>query len=338
MGWSLKGIIGGALVGGAGAAERHFVAEDNMAREVAAKKELADYNSEIEINKSKRLEEWRAEKANTEKMGNLESNAENEKLADEYAWKDRELKVGSPEYYEAKADFLNRSGREDLAKTNLDMANKVRDDDLKKAAQDARAARGSGGGGGGSGGGGKGGGSESTIDIDERLKNIGGKFITADGDKIEGDKSGTGLATDLFRRAMARADVKQSKDPVRTALALVDEQVSAGTVAARGKKTDTFTEITRMQNEAVDARKAEKDRVDTINRGVQYPEEAPMNETVAEPNVDALMGKKEGIVSRTLGVSKAPRPEGAWKTGSEDPGFQLLRSNRQRGTTSNSGS
>ena len=85
MGWSLKGIIGGALVGGAGAAEKHFVAEDNMARELAAKKEMADYTSEIEFNKTKRLEEWRAANKDTGEMRECESISENTALASDAA-------------------------------------------------------------------------------------------------------------------------------------------------------------------------------------------------------------------------------------------------------------
>lgn len=308
MGWSLKGIIGGALVGGAGAAEKHFVAEDNMARELAAKKEMADYTAEIDFNKTKRLEEWKAGRAETEQARNLESNAENEKLADEYAWKDRELRVGSPEYYEAKADFLGRSGRQDLAKTNLDMANKVRDDEIKLKGIEAKGAgRGSGGGGGG----GKGG-DGGSLDINKEITDIGTHYAVGYGEeknKTEKDPAGVAEAHRLFEFAKKQGATDEA------AIAYARSTVSEASQLALAKKLSFSESIDRLMNARkqgeINTRIRKAGESDAIMPDEQIQSVATTNKQNA--NMPKPAATNAGIIPRTLdpgsGLSYIPADE-----------------------------
>ena len=199
MGWDLKGIIGSAIAGAADAGGKYFVEERRKETELAAQKELADYRNEIEINRQQRLQEMKDAKAERDLMSNRESNATNEELANDFA-KEQGHKPGTVGWYEAKADFLDRSGREDLAKNAYTQADKIRADDTKDQIAAARAAARAGGGGGGGGGGS----SEGKLDIEKSIETIGEKYgvgYDTEKNKAEKDASATAHALELFEHA-----------------------------------------------------------------------------------------------------------------------------------------
>jgi hypothetical protein len=130
MGWNLGGIIAGAVAGGAGAAERFLVEERRNETALAKEKELAQFRADIEMEKQQRLDELKASRQSKAEMVERESVAENIKQAGESA-KEAGFKPGTVEYHTHAAEFLNASGRAELAKEQLAEANRIRTDDTK---------------------------------------------------------------------------------------------------------------------------------------------------------------------------------------------------------------
>lgn len=299
MGWSLKGIIGGALVGGAGAAEKHFVAEDNMARELAAKKEMADYTAEIDFNKTKRLEEWKAGNKDTAEMRERESISENTALASDAAIAAGE-KPGTVGYHASMADFFARSGRPELADKALAEANRIRTDDTKDQiaaarldAANARAARGGGGGGGGKGADG------GSLDINKEITDIGTHYAVGYGEeknKTEKDPAGVAEAHRLFEFAKKQGATDEA------AIAYARSTVSEASQLALAKKL-SFSEsidklMTARKQGEIDTRIRKAGESDAIMPDEQTQSVATTNKQNA--NMPKPAATNAGIIPRTL--------------------------------------
>jgi hypothetical protein len=130
MGWNLGGIVAGAIAGAAGAAERFLVEERRNETALAKEKELAQFRADIEMEKQQRLEELKIKRKDAWDAQERESIAENIKQAGESA-KEAGFKPGTVEYHTHAAEFLNASGRAELAKEQLAEANRIRTDDTK---------------------------------------------------------------------------------------------------------------------------------------------------------------------------------------------------------------
>lgn len=293
MGWSLKGIIGGALVGGAGAAEKHFVAEDNMARELAAKKEMADYTSEIEFNKTKRLEEWRAANKDTGEMRERESISENTALASDAAIAAGE-KPGTVGYHASMADFFARSGRPELAEKALAEANRIRTDDTKDQiaaarldAANARAARGGGGGGGG----GKGGDSkgDDAPDIEKSLISISKLGVSSKDGEAKADAAAPAVANAYYAQALgALKDPRLALDATRKMMIRTSEHALDNGTSLRDASKAVGEDMKTNFKSGIEKSSTAREK------GIlQYPEEAPESDDPTERNLNYLRNQGE---------------------------------------------
>lgn len=240
MGWSLSGILGAAMVGGATAAERNFVEERRNEQALAKAKELAEFNENLKFEREQRVEEGKTARALKLEAQNRDSNATNFELAKEYATRSTDdkddpgagQKPGTVGYYEAQADYLNRSGRQDLAKEMLAEANRIRVDDTKDqvALARAEAARVRREGGGGGGGGAKAGDNSLTGFID----NIVGDFKTfgLKGDNETKDTTARFIARDAYAQAYGAAKKDGASDDEADAVARSTTQRHMGRIAA----------------------------------------------------------------------------------------------------------
>lgn len=291
MGWSLSGILGAAMVGGATAAERNFIEERRNEQALAKAKELAEFNENLRFDREQRVEEAKTKRAEIEGARQRDSEATNFELAKEYATRPKDDKddpgagarPGSVEYYEAQADFLNRSGRKDLAKQMLDEANRVRTDDTKDQVALARAeaarARREPGGGGGGGGGSRGKGDTSLTGF---IDNIVGDFKTfgLKGDNETKDTTARFIARDAYAQAYAAAKKGGMSDDEADASARSTTQRHMGEIAAvqfgshdalRGKSA---ADINANFN-AVRKAAAEKAAKEEAAKNAPAPAEAP---------------------------------------------------------------
>ncbi len=298
MGWDLKGIIGNAIAGAADAGSRYFVEERRRETELAAQKELADYKNEIELNKQQRLEEAKALRAERDLMRNRESNATNEELANDFA-REQGHKSGTVGWYDAKADFLNRSGREDLAKEAYNQADKIRADDTKDQIAAARAAARAGGGGGGGGGkGSSGGGSE--VDIEKELAGISKIGVSSKDGEAKADPAALGVANAYYTQALgALKDPKLALDATRKMMVRTTEYALDNNVSLREASKAVGTDMKNKFNE--DVAKKETKRQQGI---LQYPEEAPATEDATERNLNYL--RNQGAPAQSAAKPKLP--------------------------------
>ena len=293
MGWSLKGIIGGALVGGAGAAEKHFVAEDNMARELAAKKEMADYTSEIEFNKTKRLEEWRAANKDTGEMRERESISENTALASDAAIAAGE-KPGTVGYHASMADFFSRSGRPELAEKALAEANRIRTDDTKDQiaaarldAANARAARGGGGGGGSK---------DEKFDIHATLKDIAEGGVSGAGEEPKKDAASLVLTKATYSEFYNSPQISKLEGVERqqAAAAATRAAIDGANMIAIRDRVPLNEGLNKFKSQVVAERKA---RSEKANAGEAAPAEPSVPAKPKKGNLwGNLFGPNEGDV------------------------------------------
>ena len=130
MGWNLGGIVAGAIAGGAGAAERYLVEERRNETAIAKEKELAQYKADIDFERAQRLDELKASRQSKFETQERDSVATNMGLATDAA-KEAGYKPGTVEFHTTAAEFLNASGRPELAKEQLAEANRIRTDDTK---------------------------------------------------------------------------------------------------------------------------------------------------------------------------------------------------------------
>lgn len=290
MGWDLKGIIGNAIAGAADAGSRYFVEERRKETELAAQKELADYKNEIELNKQQRLEEAKALRAERDLMRNRESNAANEELANDFA-REQGHKSGTVGWYDAKADFLNRSGREDLAKEAYNQADKIRADDTKDQIAAARAAARAGGSGGG-GGGGKAGAEDSSVSgfINDLTKDF--KTYGLSGEKEAVDTTAKFIARDAFAKAYGEAKAAGKTDQEADAIARHTTTRFMGRIAAvqqgnddtlRGKSAADINANFNATRKTADTEKETRGKPGVLNNA----------QNQAEPTFDALARQKE---------------------------------------------
>lgn len=234
MGWSLSGILGAAMVGGGAAAERNFVEERRNEQAMAKAKELAQFNSDLEFDRAQRVQEAKDKRTERETERNLDSNATNMELAKEYATGEAKTKPGSVEFYEAQADFLNRSGRQDLAKDMLNEANRIRTDDTKDQIASARAeaarARREGGGSGGKGSGDDAG----KIDIDAALGNIAKIGVSTKDGEAKADPGAYAVANAFYNQAFANTkDEKKALDVTRAMMIRTYEYAQDNSLSLR---------------------------------------------------------------------------------------------------------
>ena len=283
MGWSLSGILGAAMVGGATAAERNFVEERRNEQALAKAKELAEFQENLKFDREQRVQEAKDKRTERDTVRNLESNATNFELAKDYATSEANTKPGTVEFYEAQADFLNRSGRQDLAKDMLTEANRIRTDDTKDAVAAARAAgRASGGGGGRSG---SGSGSEAgKIDIDSALTNIAKIGVSTKDGEAKADPGAFAVANSFFNQAFANTkDEKRALDVARSMMIRSYEYAQDNDVSLREASKAIVGKIKDDQKT-----KAEKARVERDKQTLQFPEEAPMTGDNTEANINYL--------------------------------------------------
>ena len=232
MGWSLSGILGAAMVGGATAAERNFVEERRNEQALTKAKELAEFQENLKFDREQRVQEAKDKRTERDTVRNLESNATNFELAKDYATSEANTKPGSVEFYEAQADFLNRSGRQDLAKEMLTEANRIRTDDTKDAvaaarAEGVRARRDGGGGAGGSSG-------KGDTGLTGFIDNIVGDFKTfgLKGDNETKDTTARFIARDAYSQAYGAAKKEGMSDDEADASARSTTQRHMGRIAA----------------------------------------------------------------------------------------------------------
>ena len=282
MGWSLSGILGAAMVGGATAAERNFVEERRNEQALTKAKELAEFNENLKFDREQRVQEAKDKRAERDTLRNLESNATNFELAKDYATSEANTKPGSVEFYEAQADFLNRSGRQDLAKEMLTEANRIRTDDTKDAVAAARAAGRASGGGGRSGSG-----SDSEagkIDIDSALTNIAKIGVSTKDGEAKADPGAFAVANSFFNQAFANTkDEKRALDVARSMMIRSYEYAQDNDVSLREAAKAIVGKIKDDQKT-----KAEKARAERDKQTLQFPEEAPMGEDNTEANINYL--------------------------------------------------
>lgn len=294
MGWSLSGILGAAMVGGGAAAERNFVEERRNEQSLAKAKELAEFNENLKFEREQRVQEAKDKRIERETARNLESNATNFELAKDYATSEANTKPGTVEFYEAQADFLNRSGRQDLAKDMLTEANRIRTDDTKDAIAAARAAgRASGGGGGGSGSGSEAG----KIDIDAALTNIAKIGVSTKDGEAKADPGAFAVANSFFNQAFANTkDEKRALDVARSMMIRAYEYAQDNDVSLREASKAVVGKIKDDQKT-----KAEKARVERDKKILQFPEEAPMTGDNTEANINYLRNQGKGQSAQAAG-------------------------------------
>lgn len=281
MGWSLSGILGAAMVGGGAAAERNFVDERKNEAAIAKAKELAVFEADLRMEREQRVEEAKAARAAKLEFQNRESDATNFELAKDYAINELKAKPGTVEFYEGTADFLNRSGRKDLAKDMLAEANRIRTDDTKDQIAAARAA-GRGGSGGGRGGSGD---SEAgKIDIDAALTNIAKIGVSTKDGEAKADPGAFAVANSFFNQAFASTkNEKRALDATRTMMIRTYEYAQDNGVSLREASKAIVGKITGDQKT-----KAEKARVEREKATLQFPEEAPESSDPTERNINFL--------------------------------------------------
>lgn len=296
MGWDLKGIIGNAIAGAADAGSRYFVEERRRETELAAQKDLADYKNEIELNRQQRLEEAKALRAERDLMRNRESNATNEELANDFA-REQGHKSGTVGWYDAKADFLNRSGREDLAKEAYNQADKIRADDTKDQIAAARAAARAGGGGGGGGGS-----SEGKLDIEKSIETIGEKYgvgYDTEKNKAEKDASATAHALELFEYA------KRNGASDDKALAYARSTMAEASRLAVSNQIGLGESLQKVRS----ARRSAEVNA-RIQKAGESDEIMPDQQFVSAKSLGNTAAPKPGIIANAPAPNANPIPEG----------------------------
>lgn len=298
MGWDLKGIIGSAIAGAADAGSKYFVEERRKETELAAQKDLADYKNEIELNRQQRLQEMKDAKEARDLMSNRESNATNEELAGEFA-KEQGHKPGTVGWYDAKGDFLDRSGREDLAKNAYAQADKIRADDTKDQIAAARAAARAGGGGGGGGGKGSSGGA-GEVDIEKELTGISKIGVSSKDGEAKADPAALSVANAFYSNALgALKDPKLALDATRKMMVRTTEYALDNNMSLREASKAVGTDMKNKFNEDVAKKEAKR------QQGIlQYPEEAPATEDATERNLNYL--RNQGAPAQSAAKPKLP--------------------------------